>query len=202
MIINENAAKVIADNDTHEDYEFASVDFSSINLVEHSFQNCLFTSCRFRETEMQSANFRFCVFKESEFVLTKVHNVTLNDASFESCRIMGINFSEFNNFGFFPAFKNCVIDNSIFNGICLRKGKIFTCKLVDCDFSACDFSEADFTNTVFKHVTISQCNLEKADFRYCQGYRINPDTNRVRKAKFSLPEAQSFLSFLDIIIED
>ena len=198
----ENAAQAIAEDDCHEDIEFSSVNFSELNIADHSFENCTFSSCRFREMAIPGATFRSCVFKECEFVLTKLNEVTLNGAVFESCRIMGVNFSECSKFAFSPEFRGCVIDNAVFYGVSLKKGIILKCRLVDCDLTGCDFREADFSDTRFERVAIRQCNFEKADFRTSQGYAIDPGSNQVRKAKFSLPEAQSFLSFLGIDLED
>jgi uncharacterized protein YjbI with pentapeptide repeats len=198
----ENADQVIAENDTHEDNEFVSVNFNQLSIAGHTFENCKFTSCRFREMAMPGTAFRSCVFKECEFVLVKMHDVILNDVSFESCKIMGINFSVCNTFGFSAEYHDCSIDNSVFYNMNFKKGKIIKCRLVDTDLSDCDFSEADFSDTIFKHVTNHNCNFEKADFRSAQGYTINAATNQVRNARFSLPEAQSFLAFLGIKLEN
>jgi fluoroquinolone resistance protein len=198
----ENADQLIEENDTHEDSEFVSVHFNQLNIADHTFENCKFSSCHFQNMAMPGATFRSCVFEKCEFVLSKMSDVTLSDTIFESCKIMGVNFSECNNFAFSAEYHNCSIDNSMFFSMDFRKGKFLKCRLVDTDLSDCDFSEADFSDTIFKHVTIHNCNFEKADFRSAQGYAINAATNQVHNARFSLPEAQSFLSFLGIKLEN
>jgi uncharacterized protein YjbI with pentapeptide repeats len=201
QLIN-NPDQVIAGNDTHEDSEFASVNFNRLNISGQTFENCKFSSCHFQNMAMPGAAFRYCVFEKCEFILTKMNDVTLSDTIFESCKIMGVNFSECNNFAFSAEYHNCAIDNSMFFSMDFRKSKFLKCRLIDTDLSDCDFSEVDFSDTVFKNVTIHNCNFEKADFRSSQGYAINAATNQVRNARFSLPEAQSFLSFLGIKLEN
>ncbi|MBK8053378.1 MAG: pentapeptide repeat-containing protein [Saprospiraceae bacterium] len=54
-----------------------------------------------------------------------------------------------------------------------------------------DFAEADLTNVIFDTCNLEQANfdrttLEKADFRSSYNYTIDPEINRVKKAKFSV----------------
>jgi len=44
-------------------------------------------------------------------------------------------------------------------------------------------------------------NLEKADFRSAFNYSIDPETNRIRKARFSVPAVTGLLDKYDIEIE-
>ncbi len=55
-----------------------------------------------------------------------------------------------------------------------------------------DFAGARFSTT----------NLSKADFRGATNYSIRPDNNKLKKAKFSLPEATLLLYGLDIELEE
>ena len=48
--------------------------------------------------------------------------------------------------------------------------------------SNCDFTRATFENT----------NIEKADFRTSFNYSMDPEINRIKKAKFSLPNVIGF----------
>jgi hypothetical protein len=44
-------------------------------------------------------------------------------------------------------------------------------------------------------------NLERADFTTSWSYSINPEVNKLKKTKFSLPEIVGLLNNLDIVIE-
>lgn len=55
-----------------------------------------------------------------------------------------------------------------------------------------DFSEADLTSVFFENCDLLQStffhtNLEKANFTSAFNYSVNPENNRLRKAKFSIP---------------
>jgi hypothetical protein len=46
-----------------------------------------------------------------------------------------------------------------------------------------------------------QTTLEKSDFRTSYNYSINPELNRIKKAKFSLNAIAGLLTKYDIVIE-
>jgi uncharacterized protein YjbI with pentapeptide repeats len=186
----------------YEEETFLSMDFSVLDVCDFCFEDCRFVSCKFRECAMPGAAFRSCSFEGCEFVLTKMDHVTLNGALFSGCKIMGVNFSACDVFGFSPEFSGCIIDSSVFYGNRMRKGRIADCRLVGCDFIECDLKEADFSGSSMERVVFQRCDMERADFRAARGYQIDPASNKLRKARFRLPEAESFLAFLGISIED
>ncbi|MFN6083504.1 MAG: pentapeptide repeat-containing protein [Fluviicola sp.] len=72
--------------------------------------------------------------------------------------------------------------------------------------SGIDFSEADLSNSVFKNCNLllsvfDRTTLDKADFRTAVNYSIDPEKNRIKKAKFSLQGVAGLLNKYDIIIE-
>jgi uncharacterized protein YjbI with pentapeptide repeats len=58
-------------------------------------------------------------------------------------------------------------------------------------FDNCDLARATFDQTI----------LEKADFRTSYNYSIHPETNRIKKAKFSLSGIGGLLDRYDIEID-
>jgi len=58
-----------------------------------------------------------------------------------------------------------------------------------------DFRETDLEGNIFHHA-----DLSKADFRDVKNYSINPQSNILKKARFSIPEVLSLLNFFDIQI--
>jgi len=192
----------ILTDEYYDGARFHSIDFTEDKLADRSFEKCTFISCHFREIPLNRTVFCSCVFIECEIVLTKLNAITLNGVEFQSCKIMGVNFTDCNDFGFSPEFTKCIVNSSSFYGKSLRKRKFTGCRLIDCDFTNCDIREADYSDTTFEKVIFHNCNLEKADFRTSHGYAIDPFTNKIKKARFTLPEAQSFLSFIGVSIED
>jgi uncharacterized protein YjbI with pentapeptide repeats len=58
--------------------------------------------------------------------------------------------------------------------------------MLEVDFTQSDLSGADFQGSDLSGVVFSQTNLEKADFRQSQGFRIDPELNRLKGARFDL----------------
>lgn len=56
-----------------------------------------------------------------------------------------------------------------------------------------DFSHVDLSGTIFHN-----CDLSKADFSTASKYEIDPQSNKIKKAKFSLPEVIGLLSSFEI----
>jgi fluoroquinolone resistance protein len=69
-----------------------------------------------------------------------------------------------------------------------------------------DFTETNLSAAVFDHSDLSGSifdgtKLEKADFRTAYNYSIDPERNRLKKAKFSLSGAAGLLDKHDIQID-
>ncbi len=190
----------LTDNDNHDNQAYKLINFSQYDVIGHTFENCLFQSCHFNEMSLAKAGFFSCKFINSEIVLTKIEQTTLNTVMFIDSKIMGLSFADCNKFGFLLQFENCLIDNTVYYLNNFKKGKFINCHVRNTDFTECDMRETDFSNTKFEKTTFKKCNLGKADFRTASNYGIDPFDNKIKKAKFSLPEAQSFLEFLRIEI--
>ena len=74
-------------------------------------------------------------------------------------------------------------------------------KFKDCDFYEAILNGADFSACDLKGTLFENCDLSEADFRKATNYLISPDQNKIRKARFCMPEVLSFLAPLDIEIE-
>ena len=69
------------------------------------------------------------------------------------------------------------------------------------DFTECDISGSHFTNCNFLGAMFENTILEKSDFRTSINYSIDPELNRINKAKFSLHGIAGLLDKYDIEIE-
>jgi fluoroquinolone resistance protein len=191
----------LKDSDNHDSQTYKLINFNQYDITGHTFENCIFQSCHFNEMSLAKAGFFSCKFINSEIVLTKIEQATLNSVVFIDSKIMGLIFADCNKFGFSIQFENCLIDNTVYYLNNFKKGKFINCHIRNTDFTECDMREIDFSNSKFEKTSFKKCNLEKADFRTSSNYGIDPFDNRIKKAKFSLPEAESFLGFLGIEIK-
>ncbi len=71
-----------------------------------------------------------------------------------------------------------------------------TSSVPNTDLSGCNFSESDFSGSLFQNTNLTSANLTK-----CTGYKIDPQKNRIKNAKFSLPEAMELLEAFEIQLD-
>ena len=84
----------------------------------------------------------------------------------------------------------------------LQKTAIKNCIAQNVDFTEADLSHACCIGSDFSGTRFENSNLTGADFRGARNYTIPVLKNQIAKARFSLPEALSLLSSLDLEISD
>jgi uncharacterized protein YjbI with pentapeptide repeats len=83
----------------------------------------------------------------------------------------------------------------------MKKTQFQSCNLRECDFSECDLSLANFNDSDLLDATFDNTILEKTDFRNARYYQIDPESNHIRKAKFSTDGLSGLLLKYDLDIE-
>lgn len=184
-----------------EDRSFSGIDFSEIRLSTGDYENCHFKNCLLAGINLSGSGFTGCTFEQCDLSNVRLGNTALREVSFRNCKLLGLHFEDCNPFLFSAGFESCHLDLSSFYGRSL-KGTIFSdCSLREVDFVEADlagavFDRSELTGAVFEHSV-----LEKADFRSARGYMINPQSNRLRGAKFSMDGLPGLLVHHEIIIE-
>ena len=59
------------------------------------------------------------------------------------------------------------------------------CKLIEVDFTEAVLNGAIFDNCDLSRAIFAQTDLEKADFTTALNFNIDPEQNRIKKARFS-----------------
>jgi len=185
----------------HEDKSFDKIDFSEKNLPKSSYTNCIFNNCNFFQCDLSGNSFMDCTFIACNLSMVSLTNTSVKNLHFRDCKLVGIDFGKANPFLFSVSFEECQLDYAIFSQLKLKKTV----------FSHCSLKEAEFENSDLSMVVFKECNLwgasfiqtilEKADFTTAINYAFDPEKNRIKKAKFSLPAVTGLLSKYDIEIE-
>ena len=131
-------------------------------------------------------------------VLTKA---TLNNVQFNDCKLLGLHLEHCNKFLLSVSFRNCILDLSCFFRLNLKKTQFINCSLKEADFSATDVSGSIFTGCDLSGAVFDATNLEKADLRSSLNYTIDPEKNKIKKAKFSVHGLAGLLDKYDIVVE-
>ena len=100
-----------------------------------------------------------------------------------------------------PEFIDSQLDYSVFQGLNLTKVKFDRSSLCEVDFSDANITKASFCDTILKNAQFLNANLSEADLRGARDYFIDVRATKVKKAKFSMPEAMALFDPLEIIVE-
>ena len=183
------------------DSRFVGKTYSSRDdLKNASFENCIFEKCDFKEAALDYSKFVDCKFISCDLSNVSMRNARMRDCTFDLCKLLGIQWvllDDVTN----PSFKNCILDYGNFTGLKLKKCSCLQSSLRDVDFSQADLSESVFRESDCLNARFEQTTLIKADFRAATNYLINPIENKVKGAKFSMPEAQGLLHGLGVILD-
>ncbi|ATH07758.1 hypothetical protein BIY24_07300 [Halobacteriovorax marinus] len=182
-------------------FEEIEIDSNFSNeTMESEFVECHFTVKDLSSSSFKSSKIIECHFSGVNLSNIEVTNISIRDTKFHGCKIIGVNWSSIQTLSHVH-FEECLMDMSTFQNLNLSGAKFINCSLVDVDFSESNLIKSSFYGSRLDGATFSNCNLSSADLRECRGYQIDPAITKIKKAKFSMPEALALLSAFDISIE-
>ncbi len=196
MSINHRMKRTVTEKSTVD-----NKDFTKEPLPKGEYEYCVFSGCDFSNSDLSEVFFSDCEFSACNLSMVNLAKATLRDITFRDCKMLGIRFDNVNQFGLGIAVENCTLNHSSFYQAKLKKTVFRNTSLQEVDFAAAELADAVFDNCDLAFATFDNTNLERADFRTAVNYSIDPELNRVKKAKFSLPGIAGLLSKYDIDIE-
>jgi uncharacterized protein YjbI with pentapeptide repeats len=171
------------------------------DLAKGEYENCTFDNCDFSESDFSEYKFIDCAFKECNLSLMKINRTSFQNANFIHCKMLGLRFDTCNEFGLSISFESCQLNHSSFYKTKIKKIFFKNSHLQEADFTETDFTDSVFDNCDMERATFDQTLLEKVDFRTSINYSIDPELNRIKKAKFSIFGVVGLLDKYDIEIE-
>ena len=120
---------------------------------------------------------------------------------FKDCKLIGLHFENCNGFLFAVGFQGCQLNLSSFYQRDLKNTLFKNCNLQEVDFVETDLTSSTFDNCDLTNAIFENTNLQKVDFRTSFNYSIDPELNRIKKAKFSRMEVVGLLNKYNIEIE-
>jgi len=185
-----------------EGVSYKKADFTKKPLPAGSYENCIFDGCDFSGTDLSNIKFTDCEFIVCNLSLAKLNNTALRDIKFHECKMLGLLFDNCNKFGFSVSFTNCILNHSSFYQVNIKGAKFIHTQLQEVDFTESDLSGAVFDNCNLDRAIFQHTLLEKSDFSTAYGYAIDPEVNRLKKAKFSKAGLTGLLYKYDLEIID
>ena len=132
--------------------------------------------------------------------MMKLSGSTMSNVVFKNCKILGVIFSECQDFLFSVTFDACILDYASF----MRK------KMPKTGFNKCSLKEVNFSNTILSGSVFDQSDLSgavfngtdlaSANFATAYHYSIEPELNNIRKAVFTADGLAGLLTKYDIKI--
>ena len=185
-----------------QDQIFDKLDFTQEPLTKGEYENCKFTNCNFEETNLNDIKFMDCNFQDCNWSLVQLNGTVLREVKFKDCKMLGLQFESCNDFGLSFSFENCQLNHSTFFQMNIKKTIFRNCQLREIDFSESNLSNVIFDNCDLAQAIFINTVLDKADFRTAYNYSIDPESNRLKKAKFSILGISGLLDKYDLIIEN
>jgi fluoroquinolone resistance protein len=189
-------------NDFIDGELFERVDFREKHLKKGVYEDCTFKECDFSDTDLAGIHFMECNFFSCNLSMVKLKNVIFRDVHFRECKLLGLRFDDCSEIGFSVDFESCILNHSSFFKTSLKKNVFRKDQFLEVDFTECDLSNSTFDSCDLKGALFENSNCENADFRTALNYSINPEINRIKKAKFSLQGIRGLLDRYHIEIED
>lgn len=192
-----------------EEKTFDRVDFTHSPLSKGEYEYCKFVSCNFTQSDLSGINFLECEFSGCNLSLVVLERSSLKEIKFKDCKMLGLNFGNCDPFRFIVHFDTCILNHSSFSNLTspvkqrvrFRQTVFKNSLLHEVDFTECDLSSAVFDNCDLTRTIFELTILEKADFRSSFNYSIDPESNRIKKAKFSQSGIAGLLEKYDIEID-
>ncbi|MBN2596530.1 pentapeptide repeat-containing protein [Labilibaculum sp.] len=184
-----------------EDQVFEKKNYSLEALPKGEYENCRFVNCSFANSDLSENIFLECEFDQCDLSLAKLNYTAFRDVIFKSCKMLGLGFQDCNQLLLSVQFEDCQLKLASFYKLKLKATKFINCNLQEVDFTETDLTGATMDNCDLGRAVFEYTNIEKSDLRSSFNYLINPEINKIKKAKFSLSGVIGLLSQFDIEIE-
>lgn len=184
-----------------EEEVFERKDYSADGFPKGSYENCRFLHCNFSNVDLSDCKFISCEFTGCNLSLARIMSTAFREVIFRDCKMLGLPFEQCHQLGLTISLENCTLNHSSFYKLNIKKTIFKHTQLQETDFTECDLTGSLFDDCDLKRAVFDSTILEKCDFRTSHNYSIDPEINRIKKAKFSLPEALGLLDKYDIDID-
>ena len=185
-------------NPLNIDTKFEQEDFSGTSFGKVEMDNCRFESCNFSNSDLTQVEFNECEFINCNFSMAEIRDTAFRNVHFNQCKLIGIRFDLCKQFLLSFHFQSCELSYSSFFNLNLKDVVFRKCKLVEADFTEANLNKASFEGCHLSRATFSNTNLEGSDFSTAINYSIDPEINKISKAKFSMDSVLGLLDKYDI----
>ena len=172
---------------------YSKEDFTLNPLAKAEYDNCMFTGCNFANADIIGIIFTECTFTDCNLSNANLKGAAFKEVDFKNCKMLGLNFSVCDPFLMTLQFTECQLNLASFYNLKLKNTKFGKSSLREADLTQVDFTNASFAGCDLSGAVFDNTILEKADLRNALHYSIDPERNRIKGAKFSMPDVKGLL---------
>lgn len=183
-----------------ENHLYQNQTFQSGELPFEEYDQCRFLNCVFLNVNLSGLHFNDCVFEDCDLSMATLKDTAFRDVKFKNCKLLGLRFDECNNFSLSFDFEGCMLQFSSFFRLKIPRTVFKDCKIEDVEFVETDLSNAAFYHCDLSRAVFENTILESADLQTAQNFSIDPDQNRIQKARFSTHNIAGLLHKYRIVI--
>lgn len=170
-------------------------------LLRDEYEECTFRGCDLSGKDLSGFRFIDCTFEHCNLSNAHLAKTVLSNATFSECKLLGLHFADCSPFGITLSFTACKLEHASFYNLKIPGTTFHGCDLHEADLSGADLSSTVFSDCDLTGAIFDGTNIEKADLRTAHNYIIDPENNRIKRAKFSVPAVAGLLSKYNIEID-
>ncbi|GAB3989251.1 hypothetical protein GCM10028807_13750 [Spirosoma daeguense] len=182
------------------DQIFDSPDDLPTQWIGQEFEQCIFKKLDLSRIAFYDSSFINCRFEDCVLANVELGNTKLYDVTFVNSKLPHVDFGVCNPFGFHVDFQSCQLDYSVFLNRKMKKTKFINCSLKEAFFIKCELIGSVFDNCDLELTRFENNDLTQVDFSSSYNLEMNPEDNKVKKAKFSLHNLPGLLTKYGLVI--
>ncbi len=184
-----------------QDQTLKGENYSQEKLPLGDYENCIFINCNFSGSDLSDCMFSECEFDGCDLSMAKLANTSFRKVRFRNCKLLGLRIEHCNPFLLAFDFDNCILNFSSFYKLKMKKVQFKSCSIQDVEFIESEFPYSSFEDSDLNRTVFQASNLEGSDFRTAYNYSIDPEINRITKAKFFVEGLPGLLEKYNLSIE-
>lgn len=185
-----------------EDKTFDKINYNQQPFPKGEYENCTFSTCDFSNTDLSNVKFISSKFEHCNLSMALLGNTAFKEVVFINSKMLGLRFDHCSTMAFEITVDNCTLNHSSFYKTKIKNTVFKSSQLEEVDFTACDLTSALFDNCNLQKAIFENTILEKVDFTTAYNYSLDPEMNRIKKAKFSLNGLAGLLNKYNIEIDN
>ncbi|WP_310394692.1 pentapeptide repeat-containing protein [Hymenobacter sp.] len=167
----------------------------------HEFEEFRFVNCDFGGANLSNRRFADCLFERCNLSSAQLAGTALQNVAFAECKLLGLQFTACRDLLFGVHFDQCQLRYASFAGRNMPGTRFVGCGLDDADFMGADLTAAVFENCSLAGAVFQQTRLVAADFTTATGFVIDPETNPLQRARFTLAGLPGVVAKYGLLVE-